>query len=112
MAISKSHPGTGKLTTRHHDPQPPKARLTFGRFSVPIPRSKPMRITLGIGLCLGGFLWFLPVLGLWMLPLGLLVLSIDLPIIRRVRRRMELWWGRRKRRRAEQGAEQKKRGRR
>jgi hypothetical protein len=45
---------------------------------------------------LGGLFWFLPVLGLWMLPLGLLVLSIDIPAVRRLRRRIEIWWGRRK----------------
>jgi hypothetical protein len=72
-------------------------RLTLGRYSVPIPKSKALRIALGIGLCLGGLLWFLPVLGLWMLPLGLLVLSIDFPPVRRLRRRAEVHWGRRRR---------------
>jgi hypothetical protein len=38
----------------------------------------------------------LPILGLWMLPLGILLLSIDLAPVRRVRRRTEIWWGRRK----------------
>ena len=54
-----------------------------------------MRIALGVALILGGFLGFLPVLGFWMVPLGLLVLSIDLAPVRRFRRRMEIWWGRR-----------------
>jgi hypothetical protein len=49
------------------------------------------RIPMGIGLCLGGLLWFLPVLGLWMLPLGLLVLSEDIPWLRRRRERVEAW---------------------
>jgi hypothetical protein len=30
-----------------------------------------------------------------MVPLGLLVLSVDLPVVRRLRRRVEVWWGRR-----------------
>jgi hypothetical protein len=77
-------------------PPPPKARLNFGRFSVPIPASRPLRIGLGILLILGGFLGFLPILGFWMVPLGLLVLSIDIAPVRRLRRRMEIWWGRRR----------------
>jgi hypothetical protein len=35
----------------------------------------------------GGVLGFLPILGFWMIPLGLLVLSFDLPQVRRWRRR-------------------------
>ncbi|PHR25100.1 MAG: hypothetical protein COA37_04675 [Hoeflea sp.] len=44
------------------------------------------RIGLGVGLVVGGVLGFLPILGFWMLPLGLLVLSQDLPLVRRWRR--------------------------
>ena len=54
-----------------------------------------MRIVVGILLCLGGCLWFLPVLGFWMLPLGLMMLSIDLAPVRRLRRRAAIRWGRR-----------------
>ncbi|MBS0277241.1 MAG: hypothetical protein JSR81_06450 [Proteobacteria bacterium] len=36
----------------------------------------------------------LPVLGLWMIPVGLFILSIDFPPIRRFRRRMVSWYGR------------------
>ena len=43
-----------------------------------------------------GLLGFLPVLGFWMLPLGLLVLSVDFPIVRRWRRQLTVWWHRRK----------------
>lgn len=63
---------------------------------------KPLRILLGIGLICGGMLWFLPVLGLWMLPLGFIILSIDVPWIRRLWRRFLVWWERRRRRAAAQ----------
>ena len=96
MAISIWRTWTHKLTEPHSARPAGKRRLSFGSFSVPVPESRPLRITLGILLCLGGLLWFLPVLGLWMLPLGLLVLSIDIPAVRRLRRRVEIWWGRRK----------------
>ena len=39
-----------------------------------LPKSKPIRIGLGILLIALGLLGFLPVLGFWMIPLGLLVL--------------------------------------
>jgi hypothetical protein len=64
-------------------------------------RCYPRWLRLGIGmfLMLGGILGFLPILGFWMLPLGLLVLSYDLPMVRRWRRRLEVRWLRRWRRR-------------
>lgn len=45
------------------------------------PEARWMRIPLGILLVLGGIFSFLPVLGLWMLPLGLLLLALDLVIL-------------------------------
>lgn len=61
-----------------------------------LPKSKPTRIGIGILLIVGGIVGFLPVLGFWMIPLGLLVLSVDLPIVRRWRRQLTVWWHRRK----------------
>lgn len=68
--------------------------LRFGRHRVSLPASRIFRILLGAGLCVGGLLAFLPVLGIWMLPLGILVLSVDLPPVRRARRRFDVYWGR------------------
>ena len=70
------------------------AKIRFGekRFTVPGPR--PVRMTAGILLIACGLLGFLPILGFWMVPLGLLILSIDLPAVRRFRRRVEVKWGR------------------
>ncbi len=42
----------------------------------------PIRFPLAVILTAGGLLWFLPVLGLWMLPAGLLLLAVDLPLLR------------------------------
>jgi hypothetical protein len=66
------------LSDPNHFPPNRKSRIHFGRFSMPIPSSRPLRIMVGLALCAGGLLGFLPILGFWMLPLGLLVLSIDL----------------------------------
>jgi hypothetical protein len=75
------------------------------------PRARPLRLPLGILLILGSFFWFLPVLGLWFLPVGLLLIAQDVRFLRRPVGRMTLylhdrwirlreWW---KRRRAARG---------
>lgn len=73
--------------------------LHFGGHKIKLPKSRSFRILLGITLIIGGVVGFLPVVGFWMLPLGILVLSIDLHPIRRWRRRTVVRWGRRKQRR-------------
>jgi hypothetical protein len=59
-----------------------------------VPDSPRVRLGGGILLIIGGIFGFLPVLGFWMIPLGLVILSVDLPSVRRARRRMEVWLGR------------------
>lgn len=54
-----------------------------------------IRRTAGVLLVISGLLGFLPVLGYWMLPLGLALLSVDSPRARRLYRRLSVWWGRR-----------------
>ncbi len=49
------------------------------------------RIPLGVGLVTGGLLSFLPILGIWMLPLGLLLLGRDMPPVCRASTRMLRW---------------------
>lgn len=52
------------------------------------PKSRGVRIPLAILLIGGGFLGFVPLLGFWMLPLGLALLALDLPLLRRPTRRI------------------------
>ena len=54
-----------------------------------------LRAILGCLLIAGGVLSFLPVLGLWMLPLGLILLAEDVPALRRLTARMLEWIERR-----------------
>ena len=68
-------------------------RIKFGARSIDLPRSKVFRIFIGAGLVLCGLLGFLPVLGFWMIPLGLIVLSVDFHSVRRFRRRALVWLG-------------------
>jgi hypothetical protein len=50
-----------------------------------------LRFPLAIVLVLGGFLSFLPVLGIWMLPLGLVLVARDIPPLRPPMARMLAW---------------------
>jgi hypothetical protein len=60
------------------------------------PNSRWARIPAGIFLMLGGFLAILPVFGLWMFPLGLMLLADDIPPLRRFRDRTLGWLERRR----------------
>jgi hypothetical protein len=53
-----------------------------------------LRKTVGVLLVIGGLLGFLPVLGYWMLPVGLALLAVDSPLARRLYRNLVVWWGR------------------
>lgn len=59
------------------------------------PSSKLVRIPLAILLVLGGIFSILPVLGLWMLPLGLLLIAQDVPVLQKPTARL-LGWAERK----------------
>ncbi len=65
------------------------------RYTMPLPRSRLLRILIGVLLLIGGLFSFLPILGVWMIPLGMLVLSNDIPRVRRWRRRFAVWFHRR-----------------
>ncbi len=69
-------------------------KIRFASRELHLPQSRTVRVGIGIVLVAGGLVGFLPVLGFWMIPLGLLVLSVDIPIVRRWRRRLALWWHR------------------
>lgn len=55
------------------------------------PSSRYARLPLGIALVGGGLLSFLPVLGLWMLPLGLVLISQDVPALEKPTARTLGW---------------------
>lgn len=60
------------------------------------PSGRWLRIPLGLLLIVGGLFWFLPILGFWMLPLGLMLLADDVPLLRSLRRRALDWVERRR----------------
>lgn len=60
------------------------------RFRKRLPGHPVARTLIGVGLIAGGTFSFLPLLGIWMLPVGFVVLSVDFPRVRRWRRVMEV----------------------
>jgi hypothetical protein len=60
------------------------------------PASRWARIPAGVLLIIGGCLAILPFFGLWMLPLGLMLLADDIPPLRRLRGRALNWLERRR----------------
>jgi hypothetical protein len=65
----------------------------MGRFVhwVRRPSSRFVRIPLAIVLIGGGFVGFLPVLGFWMVPLGLVLIAQDVPFLRPPLARLIAW---------------------
>jgi hypothetical protein len=49
---------------------------------------KPVRIIVGLLFVLFGLVGFLPILGFWMVPVGVGVLAIDIPVVRRFSHRV------------------------
>ena len=77
----------------------PKIRV--GKYSFELPQNRAARLGLGGTLVVvGGLFGFLPVLGYWMVPVGLVILATDVPPIRRFNRRSAVavvgWWKGRK----------------
>ena len=68
---------------------PPKPAKFVGWLRKP--SSRYARIPIGILLILGGIFSFLPVLGLWMLPLGLLLFAQDVPFLQKPIAQMLGW---------------------
>jgi len=58
----------------------------------------PLRWGVGLLLIVGGAFGFLPVLGFWMVPLGVLLLAVGSPKLREMTkaaiRRSRVWWTR------------------
>jgi hypothetical protein len=68
---------------------PPKfARLLLWLWQ---PSRVWLRVPLAIVLVTGGLLSFLPILGIWMLPLGLVLVARDIPPLRTPTARVLAW---------------------
>ena len=62
-------------------------------------RMRRVRLPIACLLILGGLVSILPIFGIWMLPLGVMLLAVDVPLLRpvvsrvmiRLRRRLAIW---------------------
>lgn len=59
----------------------PRAMRNFGRW-LRQPHLIWVRIPAGLLLIAAGFVGFLPILGFWMIPLGVIIIAQDVPFIR------------------------------
>lgn len=59
------------------------------------PNARWVRIPAALLFICGGFLGFLPILGFWMLPIGILLLALDIPLLKRPTARALNWAERR-----------------
>jgi hypothetical protein len=57
---------------------------------------RTVRVIAGFLFVLGGFFSFLPLLGVWMLPLGMVLLAEDIPLFRGLSVRLFAWMARRR----------------
>ena len=55
------------------------------------PEARWIRLPVGVLLILSSALWFLPVLGIEMLPIGLLLIAQDVPFLRGPVGRVTIW---------------------
>jgi len=93
-----------------------KRKRTRGKGFIGRMRAAPRYLSVPVGLLLvlGGVFSFLPVLGVWMLPIGLAILAPSFPLANRLTRRMLRWSIRRgllrNRRNGDQGRSPPRRG--
>ena len=67
------------------------ARLRGAVVWLRAPERSPLRLAAACLLVLGGVFSILPFLGLWMLPLGLLLIAYDVPFLRAPVGRFTIW---------------------
>lgn len=74
------------------EPGPGRHTIRFGTRQLPVPQSRAGRVVLGYGLIVVWVVGFaLPLIGVWMVAPGLLILSKDSHRVRRFRRKSEVW---------------------
>jgi hypothetical protein len=64
------------------------ARVNIFGYRIGVPGHPVPRTVMGGLFVAGGAFGFLPILGYWMIPIGLTILAIDFPPVRRFQRRM------------------------
>jgi hypothetical protein len=100
MGDGSTEAKTERMLRRRLDKAERRLPGVLGRWLAHLrgPSASRVRVPLGVLLVTGGLLGFLPVLGFWMVPLGLLLLALDVALLRRPTARAmvagEQLWGR------------------
>jgi hypothetical protein len=68
--------------------------VRIGKRRIRVPKRRGTRLALGLALMIRGLI---PPLGFIALPAAMVILAIDIPLLRRWRRRSTVWLGRRRR---------------
>jgi hypothetical protein len=76
-----------------HLAQDNMAKINILGHRIGVPRNPLLRMGLGGLMVLCGVVGFLPVVGYWMVPVGLAILAIDFPPVRRFQRRVTVRLG-------------------
>ena len=63
------------------------ARINILGYRIGLPGHPALRMALGGAFTVFGLFGFLPILGFWMIPVGLTILAVDSPLVRRFQRR-------------------------
>jgi len=58
------------------------------------PKWRLVRLPAGVLLVLGGLVGFFPLVGFWMLPLGLAILAVDIPLAGHLLQKLKNLWRR------------------
>ena len=69
-------------TERRFARQIARLQRTMPRLGATLRPGSVVRLPAAVLLILGGMLGLLPVLGFWLIPVGLLLLAVDLPVLR------------------------------
>ena len=78
---------------RHLEQEVPQSVARYIRM-LRHPDARWVRVPAGLLLVVGGIFSILPVLGVWMIPLGLLLLAYDVPFLREPVGRFTIWCAR------------------
>ena len=65
-----------------------KSVIEWIRRSVP----RGLRLVIGLLLIVGGVLGFLPILGFWMIPLGIAIAALDVRPLSQALMKLMRWW--------------------
>lgn len=90
MTVAESSRAVLRRAFKHLEGEVPD-RLARQIRNLRHPGARWIRLPLGLLLILGGVFSILPILGIWMLPVGLLLIAYDVRLLRRPVGRVTIW---------------------